>query len=1314
MRGNGGRQFWMAQGDERCHEYWINHSLVATCFHVEVSMRHILPTMLLACAAMQAAEVTPIPVTNGDFESGAKAWENGPQLSSAQKHSGGKALALSKGFVFQSTGSMIPVESGNDYQLRLWVKTDGCKPNAGGICAGFRSADGKNLIGGWIEGSAPVYAMDKGQSPVLAVFGGSSDWAEVVIGIPAQQIPAAAKWLHVYLRHDLVQDPTGTIYIDDLRVARLPIGTVPAGQIVKNGSFEQGKSGWWGQGTWSVVGDAGARTLRVDSGFACQDKRPVVGGSRYKISMRVRSDGAPEGSVYVQCSYRGTGVGQGWHGPASANGEAALLVTGGTHDWKACSVVVQAPEGADQILLYLRKQSGTDGAGYFDDVVVVPTDEPLTPKVVVPFTGEIIVNGTFEKGKAPWWGQGTWAVVAGQGTDGSAALRIDTGFVCQDKRPVEERKNYRISMRVRSDGCAENAVYVQTAYRNDEDKPIGSWQGPLRWKNEAAVVVTGGTHDWKDVAIVVQAPPSATQLLLYLRKQSGDGSAWYDDVRVEATDEKAFTVADRRAAELSAELLIPVVAGTDAAAALQAAQALGAGPASERFSLAEGGQARAHLHVGDGADVAILGAAKALAGYLQQMTGATFAAVSHDANAQAGPLVVLGRDGALAAKLCGDVDWDKLGPDGFVIRSVGKHLVIAGGTARGTMYGVNWFLDRQLGVRWLSPDYTHVPSSASLSVAKLDVRQMPHFAYREVLSSEGSDAAFAAHNLMNGRSHGPSYSPTAPEIDNWDHQWMAAGLSADFWDLLDKKTTEKTHPEWFTGGQVAMMDKGMRAAMAQAVIARLKALPDYTRVWFNIWQKDWGWDMDAASQAFAKAHGGHASAPRLDMMIDIADQVRAVLPGARLSMQAYSWGFTPPEGMTVPDYILIFPMTIHVDYSTALNVGRNTQLGADMVGWTKLAKNAMVWDHIANWAGFIQPTPNIYPIGESLRWLSGISGFHGYFCEGNWNSAGGEFGSLRAWLIARMTWDPQQDPRKLVGEWCQLYYGKAGELVRRYVDLMHEAAAKSGDILGQRYMPDLPMYSLEFVTAADALFDQAEAAVADDAVMLGHVRHARMPIDHLILLRRGEYAAAAAQRGTTINLDVANRRARFDQAVIDNKVRQYRQGGKIAELQATLDVERGVAKPDPMVADLPATDWADIQDLAFMRFDTAAIVSDPAASDGAAIRMVGKSSTWAMQLPIERVPKDGAWDLYAAVRVECEPGHDDEPVVRVGSSPPMGLFNTGTAKELSDGTYHLIKVPGGPHHWRGDARLHSIYIQSPAKPWISWIYLDRIIAVRAK
>jgi hypothetical protein len=45
-------------------------------------------------------------------------------------------------------------------------------------------------------------------------------------------------------------------------------------------------------------------------------------------------------------------------------------------------------------------------------------------------------------------------------------------------------------------------------------------------------------------------------------------------------------------------------------------------------------------------------------------------------------------------------------------------------------------------------------AAAELQVETTPVLQIPRFAYREVLSAEGEDKAFRAHNLLNGESHG--------------------------------------------------------------------------------------------------------------------------------------------------------------------------------------------------------------------------------------------------------------------------------------------------------------------------------------------------------------------------------------------------------------------------------------------------------------------------------------------------------------------------------------------------------------------------------
>ena len=61
-------------------------------------------------------------------------------------------------------------------------------------------------------------------------------------------------------------------------------------------------------------------------------------------------------------------------------------------------------------------------------------------------------------------------------------------------------------------------------------------------------------------------------------------------------------------------------------------------------------------------------------------------------------------------------EYDELDDEGFILFSDGKHLVIRGGTDRGTLYGVYTFLEDYLGVRWFTPKLERVPESKNIII----------------------------------------------------------------------------------------------------------------------------------------------------------------------------------------------------------------------------------------------------------------------------------------------------------------------------------------------------------------------------------------------------------------------------------------------------------------------------------------------------------------------------------------------------------------------------------------------------------------------
>lgn len=1036
---------------------------------------------------------------------------------------------------------------------------------------------------------------------------------------------------------------------------------------LRNGDFAQGKAPWWGDGQWEVAD----QVLTMRRGYACQDKIAIQGGQRYRIAFEAKGQGG-----YVQLSYRGGSIQGGWFGPETVTmdwgKEKALAVCGEAPDWTAFSVVVQAPQQANQMLLYLRRQGGPEGTMHYRKVTLEPTDAPASRPAGLVFAR--LRNPDFSQGKTSWWGEGKWTVEDG-------VLRVTEGFACQDGIAVEPGKRYRLAMRIKTDGPPEDSVFVQASYRGEGVSQgwVGGASVQQSWGTERALLVTGGTKDWTEFSCVISPPEGAETLLVYLRKKAKtEGTAMYDDLSLAETDEPETTAARLRRAALAATLF--------------------AGPA---------GDGPYRISVGAGCDLLALNAAKDLGDYLGRITGQTFLPLVLDSDEDPAPRFIVGRDHARIATLCPDVAWETLGPDGFIVRSVGNHVVIAGNTSGGTMYGVNWFLDRKLGVKWLAPDFEHVPTATLPPLADLDEVQIPRFGFRQILGVEGQDKPFAARNLLNGNSHGAFGILPKAEINHFDGSWQRPGFTGSFYQLLpDAK-------QYHFGGQVKMMDEGCRAAMAEAIIRKLRvAGPSYGDLWFGFMDNDWGWDMDPASKAFADQHGGVPSAPRLDMAIDVLRRVKQSLPKAKLAINAYHWSFPPPTGLTIPEDLLVYPMTIQLDYSTPLFAGRNQKLGQDLQGWNAISRNLLLWDHIVNFHGYIQPTPNLYPIAETIQWLGGLENVRGYFAEASWNTKGSEFASLRTWMMARLLWDPKLDFRREIATFCDLYYGPAGKLVAEYIDFMHAVSAQTRSALWEKTNVDAPMLTLDFVRKADALLARAASLVQDSPQFLKHVQQVRVTLDYVILCRRQEFEREAARRGLDWTSDREARTARFKAVIAAEGITQYRQGGSVKELFEILAMERKEAALPAEFRDLPPDRVKEVQDLGFNRyFANTVLVQDERASDGVAARIQGNVGAWVIQAKRHLIPEEGEWDVYAEVRIVAKDGtNDGEALAKIGSAPPMARFSELKWRDFKDGQYHLVKAEGSPLRYTGDEGA-VCYVATASKQ-VEALHVDRFIFVR--
>lgn len=122
-------------------------------------------------------------------------------------------------------------------------------------------------------------------------------------------------------------------------------------------------------------------------------------------------------------------------------------------------------------------------------------------------------------------------------------------------------------------------------------------------------------------------------------------------------------------------------------------------------------------------------AVQELTNFLGRVTGASFPVLAESALPVKTRAIYVGST-EFAAK--NGIEASKLGEEEWVIRTVGKDLILAGGRPRGTMYAVYEFLEKQVGCHWLAVDTEMIPSRPDLKLGKIDIQGKPWFWMRDL------------------------------------------------------------------------------------------------------------------------------------------------------------------------------------------------------------------------------------------------------------------------------------------------------------------------------------------------------------------------------------------------------------------------------------------------------------------------------------------------------------------------------------------------------------------------------------------------------
>jgi hypothetical protein len=539
---------------------------------------------------------------------------------------------------------------------------------------------------------------------------------------------------------------------------------------------------------------------------------------------------------------------------------------------------------------------------------------------------------------------------------------------------------------------------------------------------------------------------------------------------------------------------------------------------AQELVLADNGQSAYRIVVAPDASPSTRHGAEELQAFLAEMTGAKLPIVA-DTEPIGRHEIILGDNRHLKA-LGLAIDFKELGNEGYVIRTVGENLVIAGGALRGNMYGVYGLLEDHLGCRWFAPGVSRIPKCDRLALGPINDKQIPVLEYREPFTCDCFDGDWCARNRVNSSS-GRLEAKHGGKIRFGDGFFVHT-----FNRLVPPEKYFDEHPEYFSlvngkrlkdHTQLCCTNPDVIRLCTEGILQAMRAQPD--AFVFSVSQNDWfNYCQCDKCQALAKEEDSQI-APVLALVNRVAEAVEKEFPDKAVETLAYQWTRRPPRHMRPRPNVIVRLCSIECCFSHPLatcDSEANRKFREDAERWAKVSNRLWVWDYVTDFRCYLLPFPNQQVRNDNIRFFV-KNNVTGIFEQDTYNTLDSELASLGGYLTAKFLWNPDYDEEQAMSEFLDGYYGKAAGPIRKYIDLLHDRVERENIHVNIWVGPTHPHLTDELLVEADKLWQEAEDAVAGDADVLRRVKISRMSVDYAIVERaRAAAGGAGASRALAV------------------------------------------------------------------------------------------------------------------------------------------------------------------------------------------------------
>ena len=409
-----------------------------------------------------------------------------------------------------------------------------------------------------------------------------------------------------------------------------------------------------------------------------------------------------------------------------------------------------------------------------------------------------------------------------------------------------------------------------------------------------------------------------------------------------------------------------------------------------------------------------------------------------------------------------DISEAALGVSGYILKTVGDDVYIAGATEKGTLNGVYDFLKRTLNYRYYRPDAWQINDCsvgtyylpAFDDLVKPDI-EMPSLRTDALQDSVATGRRYRIYNPteifipINGTNYHVAlgYLPTSTWLDIHPEWYATDGNEATPGDVLRddyNNVAQICYNAHGDGASYELMLTEMFDVLKRSILANQTDPSQLMYAWFT--QMDnYIWCGCNACKADEEKYGSPAAsiiktAKRLATMLEEWIEEEGVGRRVSLAIYAYMNTFDAPttfdEEVKLPENIALYYAPIRASFVSDLKDEFNSTYYENLKNWCELLGEGdlLFWAYNGSYFNdYLVPHYGFDAFQKNYEILTTEFTVKMFFGQNDYeNMAIPDWGFLKNFLNAELMWDCSQDVEKLMDDYFNVVYREAAVSMRKY------------------------------------------------------------------------------------------------------------------------------------------------------------------------------------------------------------------------------------------------------------------------------------------